>query len=69
MNDLEKLFEHAPEGATEIVAWEDGELSYANSEKTFASAIGERVDRASGWQNIVTRPLTPPDHVKVGGNF
>ena len=31
MSDLEKLFEHAPEGATEIAVFPDGELRYATA--------------------------------------
>jgi hypothetical protein len=54
MSDLEKLFEHAPEGATEIAVFPDGELRYATEGKTWYAP--RWIARPHKWQTIATRP-------------
>lgn len=55
MSDLDKLFENAPEGATEIVAWGNN-LTWANETKMYSLVREYWVERDSGWQTIATRP-------------
>lgn len=54
MSDLEKLFEHAPEGATEIAVFPDGELRYATEGKTWYAP--RWIARPHKWQTIAARP-------------
>lgn len=58
MSDLEKLFEHAPEGATEIAVFPDGELRYATEGKTWYAP--RWIARPHKWQTIATRPQPEP---------
>ena len=55
MSDLEKLFENAPECATEIVAWGNN-LTWANKTKMYSLVREYWVERESGWATIATRP-------------
>lgn len=60
MSDLEKLFENAPEGATEIVAWGNN-IRWANNAQMYSLGSEHWVERDSGWQTIATRqPEYPP---------
>lgn len=81
MSDLDKLFENAPEGATEIVAWGNN-LTWANETKMYSLVREYWVERDSGWQTIATRPQperktveyavvkSEPEwtHISTGGN-
>ncbi|MGB3724843.1 MAG: hypothetical protein WA981_03675 [Glaciecola sp.] len=55
MSDLKKLFDNAPECATEIVAWGNN-LTWANKTKMYSLIRGYWVERESGWNTIATRP-------------
>lgn len=55
MSDLGKLFENAPEYATEIVAWGNN-LTWANETMMYSLLREGWVERDSGWNTIATRP-------------
>lgn len=57
MNDLEKLFGHAPKGATEIVLCQDGDMRYATKDSVYNTANSDlSFDRSNRWKTIATRP-------------
>jgi hypothetical protein len=57
MNDLEELFEHAPEGATEIVLCPDGDMRYATKDSVYNADNSDlSFDRSNRWKTITTRP-------------
>ncbi|WAK44693.1 hypothetical protein vBAmePPT11V19_00067 [Alteromonas phage vB_AmeP_PT11-V19] len=57
MNEIEKLFEHAPEGTTEIVQYERTKaLRWANKECVWCYVEKIWESRANLWQTIATRP-------------
>lgn len=55
MSDLDKLFENAPEYATEIVKWGNN-LTWANETMMYSLLRESWVERESGWNTIATRP-------------